>query len=94
MEVITPSKFINLNPIIVIVILFLSIHLIVGTIRGLYRYKMIEKYIYDYYDNRPLQKLGRLKHNWRHEIFKTTTICISAVICIIIIAVFAFLEIG
>ncbi len=55
----------------------LLIHFIVGSIRGIYRHKMVEKYQYDYYDNLPLKLIGRLKHNWLYGTFTATAFYIS-----------------
>ena len=67
------------------IILFLLIHLIVGTIRGIHRYRMIEKYQYDYYDNFPLKLFGRLGHNWFYGTFALKAFFISAFLTIMIL---------
>ena len=65
-----------------------AVHLVIGCIRGLYRYKMIQKYQYDYYDTHPLSFMGRVVHNLNYGIFSLTTFYISA--SIIVFAFFAF----
>jgi len=72
----------NLVP---VTVLFLSIHFIVGTIRGIYRYRMIEKYQYDYYDNLPLKIIGRLRHNWFYGTFTLKAFYISAFLTIMVL---------
>ncbi len=66
-------------------ILFLLIYFVVGTIRGIYRYRMIEKYQYDYYDNHPLNLIGRLIHNLFYGIFALKALFISAFLTIMIL---------
>lgn len=58
-------------------VLFLLIHLIVGSIRGIYRYRMIEKYQYDYYDDHPLKLIGRVGHNLFYGTFTLPAFYIS-----------------
>ncbi|GJM29042.1 MAG: hypothetical protein DHS20C17_16770 [Cyclobacteriaceae bacterium] len=58
-------------------VLFLFIHLIVGSIRGIYRYRMIEKYQYDYYDDHPLKLIGRVGHNLFYGTFTLPAFYIS-----------------
>ena len=70
----------NLVPAIV---LFLLIHFIVGSIRGICRYRMIEKYQYDYYDNRPLKLFGRLRHNLFYGIFTPMAFYVSVALTIL-----------
>ena len=72
----------NLVPVSV---LFLIIHFIVGTIRGIYRYRMIERYQYDYYDNHPLKLFGRLWHNWFYGTFTLKAFYISIILTIMVL---------
>jgi hypothetical protein len=66
-------------------ILFLTIHLIVGTIRGIHRYRMIEKYQYDYYNGFPLKLFGRLGHNWFYGTFALKAFFISIFLTIMVL---------
>ncbi len=67
-----------------IIILLLCIHFIIGSIRGLYRYRMIEKYQYNYYGNHPMKLMGKLAHNWLTGTFSSTTFFLSASITVIL----------
>jgi hypothetical protein len=69
------------------IVLFLVIHLIVGSIRGIYRYRMIEKYQYDYYDNHPLKLIGRVWHNFIYGTFALEALYISASLTIMVLFV-------
>jgi hypothetical protein len=60
-----------------VIVLFLLIHLIVGSIRGIYRFRMIEKYQYDYYDDHPLQLIGKVGHNLFYGTFTLPAFYIS-----------------
>ncbi|TRX46410.1 hypothetical protein FNH22_30935 [Fulvivirga sp. M361] len=75
------------------IILFMVIHMIVGGIRGIYRYQMIKKYQYDYYDNHPLRLMGRIRHNLFYGTFTTTTFYISATLtAMTVFALLAFTQ--
>lgn len=71
-----------------VIIFFLSIHFMVGSIRGIHRQVMIKKYYYDYYDNRPSKFAGRLRHNLSYTVFKATTFYISASLTIMAFLIF------
>ncbi len=71
-----------------IIIGLVFIHLIVGSIRGLYRYRMIEKYQYNYYGDHPMNLLGKLAHNWLTGTFSSTTFLLSASLTIMLFLFF------
>jgi len=73
-----------------VIILFMVVHLIVGSIRGMYRYQMIKKYQYDYYHNHPLKLIGRIRHNLFYGIFTAVAFYISAALTALV--VFTFLA--
>lgn len=62
---------------------FILIHFIVGSLRGFYRYLMIDKHQYNYYD--PSMKLiGKLAHNLLYGTINSTTFLIS--VCLSVLA--------
>jgi len=62
---------------------FILIHFIVGSLRGFYRYLMIEKYQYNYYD--PSMKLiGKLAHNLLYGIINSATLLISVCLTVLV----------
>lgn len=67
---------------------FVLIHFVVGMIRGVYRYQMIKKYQYNYYDQ-SIKLIGRLAHNWLYGTFNSTTLLISVCLTILL---FIFLR--
>ncbi|TAI47297.1 hypothetical protein [Flagellimonas allohymeniacidonis] len=71
----------------IIVVLFF-VHLILGGIRGLYRYRMIEKYQYNYYADPPMNIFGKLAHNWLAGTFSSTTFFLSASITVMLFLFF------
>ncbi|MGX1928346.1 hypothetical protein [Flagellimonas sp. 2504JD4-2] len=77
----------NLNTESIIVVLFF-VHLILGAIRGLYRYRMIEKHQYNYYADPPMNLLGKLAHNWLAGTFSSTTFILSASITVVLFLFF------
>jgi len=66
-----------------ILIKFVLIHFMVGGIRGGYRYLMIKKYQYNYYDH-SMKLVGRLAHNWLYTTFNSTTLLISVCLTILV----------
>lgn len=65
------------------IVKFIQIHFIVGSLRGFYRYLMIDKHQYNYYD--PSMKLiGKLAHNLLYGIISSTTFLIS--VCLSVLA--------
>ncbi|AWX43735.1 hypothetical protein HME9304_00726 [Flagellimonas maritima] len=79
------SKDLNAGSIIT---MLLFIHLIVGIVRGLYRYHMIEKYQYNYYGDPPMNIFGKLAHNWLAGTFSSTTFILSASITVMLFSSF------
>lgn len=71
----------DLNVVSMITML-LFVQLTVGTIRGLYRYHIIEKYQYNYYGDHSMKLMGKLAHNWLNCVFSSTTLLISAFLTI------------
>lgn len=53
------------------------IHFIISCIRGFYRYGMIEKYHYDYYDTHPKSFIRKIGHNLIHSFISATTFYVS-----------------
>lgn len=72
----------NLVP---VTVLFLSIHFIVGTIRGIYRYRMIEKYQCHYYNNYPLKLTDKLRHNLFYGTFRPVAFYVSVSLTIMVL---------
>jgi len=66
-----------------LLIKFALIHLIVGGVRGFYRYRMIEKYQYNYYDQ-SIKLTGKLAHNLLYCIVNSTTLFISVCLTILL----------
>lgn len=67
-----------------LIVKFILIHFVVGSIRGFYRYLMIEKYQYNYYDNNSMKLGFRLAHNWLYSTFNSTTLFISVCLTILV----------
>ncbi|RKN82453.1 hypothetical protein [Ulvibacterium marinum] len=67
-----------------IIMVLLFTHLIVGILRGLYRYQMIEKYQNNYYGDPPMGLLSKLAHNWLTGTFNSTTFFLSASLTIML----------
>jgi len=73
---------------------FLVVHLIAGCILGIYRYGMIEKYQFDYYDAHPRSFLGKIGHNLVHGLLGATTLYFSiSIIVIALVAIYALKHI-
>ena len=68
--------------------MLLFVHLTVGIIRGLYKYRMIEKYQYNYYGDPPMNLLRKLAHNWLTGTFSSTTFFLSASLTTILFLLF------
>ncbi len=66
---------------------FILIHFIISCLRGFYRYFMIEKHQYNYYDH-SMKLGGRLAHNWLYSTFNSTTLFIS--VCVTVLAFLFF----
>lgn len=69
--------------VLIIIVVYSVNHIILGIIKGLYRYKMINKYVYDYYDLSKKTFLEKLQHNIRIETFKIGTVYFSIALTII-----------
>ena len=66
-----------------IIVTFTLIHLIVGIIRGAYRYQIIKKYQYNYFDQ-SINTLGRMAHNWLYAACNLKTLFISVCLTILV----------
>lgn len=62
---------------------FILIHFIIGGVRGFYRYLMIEKHQYNYYDH-SMKLGGKLAHNLLYGTFNSTTLFISVCLTVLV----------
>lgn len=67
-------------------------YLFIGLIRGVNRYRSINKYHYDYYDSHPQLLIGKLAHNVGVEILGLTTLHISVFLMFIASIIMYFLN--
>lgn len=72
----------------IILSFFLANILLVCITRGLLRYRKIKKYSYAYYDSYPLGFIGKLYHNFYHQLFKLDTVYISFILTVFEIFIF------
>lgn len=87
LELISQAKQINgvrLNSNYYIIIGFVIIYLLIGLIRGINRYRSINKYQYDYYDSHPQLLIEKLLHHIIIETFGLTTLYISVFFMVLI----------
>lgn len=76
---------------ILLITSFVVIHLIAGCIKGVYRYSMIEKYQYDYYDAHPQKLFGRIRHNLVRGVLAASTFYFSfSILGITLLVIYIF----
>lgn len=73
--------------VIYISISLVVIHLMIGGIRGMYRFRHINKYHYDYYEINRLSAKRKLRHNLLHSILNLKTLFLSIALSLLFILV-------
>ncbi|XLS30825.1 hypothetical protein ACJD0Z_08325 [Flavobacteriaceae bacterium M23B6Z8] len=79
--------FLNWNIESIIVVLLFT-HILIGSIRGLNKLLVIEKYQSNYYANDHMSFFNKMVHNWLSSTFSLITLFLSASFTIMLFLIF------